>query len=277
MLRKEAAAKRWMPVFDQVESDGDEEKDATAEKQEEEQEEEKQKAGCDVFGRMEDVEDEDEEEEEGRSSRSPEKPHGSMSAKTLCRRMVDLRRILSGFTSREKADITMGLLQRVGSFMKPGKLLLQIPKEAVREWSKEHFCLLSSYHIRTTCASIISILDSVTEPEILLEELVMRILLKNNLVSSLLLSTGIVLDDSLRSRDLVAREAAVRVALRLTQRRQGKDKAYAVEHACGTAAEAGLSLDIAGDTAVLARAIRWGRNNHFCLTFQFPQLQQSLC
>ena len=99
-------------------------------------------------------------------------------------------------------------------------------------------------------------LKTAHEAELILEKFMCDTVLKNVSTSGLLFSAGVVVSSDLKSRELLAHEASIKVMEDIIQHRFGKERLVSVRHALGVAKYLGLKTEHMGDVMLLARATK---------------------
>ena len=97
------------------------------------------------------------------------------------------------------------------------------------------------------------------EPEILLEQFMCQTVMENACTRGLLVAAGLEMDPTLKSREVLAEEASIRVAQELVGHRHGQGRLLGVQHALNVAKVLSLSVDNHGDISLLAQAIKSSR------------------
>ena len=241
LIRSKAALRRW-EAGEQSEDDGDID-DATRQLflEDDIEMEEDETITENVF-------------ETEKSSRTKERPHGQILDATYFRKIKELTDYFTSFTNFQQVDLLVELLSNLykdpPTFNKQ-KILIFMSNSSIKSHGTNRLSSWSTYKLKSRAQKLLDILSSSAEPEILLEDLASKSLLKNVSTSALLQAIGLQVDPLLISRELAAHELSIKILETLVTKRSGKNKYLAVKHAVELARTLNLSVDNHGDIALL--------------------------
>ena len=201
-------------------------------------------------------------EEQIETSRTKENPYGQMSDRTYFRKFKDIHDYFTSFSNFQQVDILVEIFSHMYKdppIFNSQKLLIFMSNSSVKNLTLNRLSSWSSFQVKSRADKILNIISNSTEPEILLENLVCKTLMKNVSTSALLQFIGLHVDQSLRSRELVAHDHSLKVAETLSTQRTGQNKLVGVRHAVEVAKSLSLSVDNHGDILLLHKTIKCSR------------------
>ena len=169
-----------------------------------------------------------------------------MSQSGWSRNLMALRAVVAPHNDVEKCDIVVKLLLTSEVF------------NIKTEDARIHLSRMTDWRLRNRVQQLMTILQSVKEPKLLVQSLLQGLLVSSTPTCEVLLLQAGVETKGLISRELQAMETTKRLAQELLAKRRELPKqssAISVQHGAAVVQELGLSSRVRGDETILARAI----------------------
>ena len=115
---------------------------------------------------------------------------------------------------------------------------------------------LSPYHIKQISKSIKDVLSIFPSPGQLLQDVLLDTIFSDVTLSGLLLYSGILLSEEIKTRQVKAQEVSLKLAEKMVTNRTGNNQHLALRHAIALSREMELSVDRFGDITLLQETVK---------------------
>ena len=201
-----------------------------------------------------------------KSGRTKENPFGSMSKATYYRHLKANEEALDKHADswQEKADVTVNLLARSRDIINHDKMQIKISEKAYRTHMKEtRYTSGMNRKIGKKANKMRELLNQCSEPEIILEDLLLKNILNQSHLSAVLEFVGVEIESSLKPKFQSVRDMKYQIQSEITSQRHvsfGADRFIANRVAIKLSEKAKLSIDTHGDIEILAKALESSRD-----------------
>ena len=201
-----------------------------------------------------------------KSGRTKNNPFGSMSKTNYYRHLKFNEEALDKHTEgwQEKADVAVNLLARSRDIINNEKMQIKISEKAYRTHINEtRFSSGMNRKIGKRANKVRELLIQCSEPEIILEDLLLKNILNQSHLSALLEFVGVEIESSLKPKFQSVRDMKYQIQSEITSQRHvsmGTDRFIANRVAIKLSEKAKLSIDTHGDIEILAKALESSRD-----------------
>ena len=199
------------------------------------------------------------------TNRTDNNPHGSMSKTSYYKHLKMCEESFQKHTDswQERIDVTVNLIARSSEIVKPEKIQIRMLESDYRKHMKEtRFSRGMNRKIGKKANFVREELKLCSEPEIILEDFLLKNILNKPFLSNILEMLGVKIEDSLKPKFQNLREIKNKIQDEITSKRHinsGSDRFLANRVAIQLSELANLSVDTRGDIELLANTLESSR------------------